>query len=208
MRYQQPTVAYNNEPLQSVDNFTYLGVNFSKSNSFTKGLKERSQQIYQSQSVLDLHTLKHPSASAFHTFELFDTLLKTKLLYGCEIWGTGNYEALELYHTRFIKRTLGVKSSTNTSMIFAETGRSSSYTIDVNIQIIKYWVKISRSAESSYIKLVYSEMFQNLIKYEWIRYVKNLLCSSGFSGIWEQQFVQDERKFIKQFDQRSKAIYI
>ena len=60
----------------------------------------------------------------------------------------------------------------------------------------------------SYIKLVYSEMFQNLIKYEWIRYVKNLLCSSGFSGMWEQQFVQDERKFIKQFDQRSKAIYI
>ena len=206
-RYQQPTVAYNNELLQSVDNFTYLGVNFSKSNSFTKGLKERSQQIYQSQSVLDLHTLKHPSASAFHTFELFDTLLKTKLLYGYEIWGTGNYEALEQYHTRFIKRTLGVKSSTNTSMIFAETGRFP-LAIDVNIQIIKYWVKILRSEESSYIKLVYSEMFQNPIKHEWIRYVKNLLCSSGFSGIWEQQFVQDERKFIKQFEQRSKDINI
>ena len=50
-------------------------------------------------------------------------------------------------------------------------------------------------------------MFQNPIKHEWIRYVKNLLCSSGFSGIWEQQFVQDERKFIKQFEQRSKDIY-
>ena len=49
-------------------------------------------------------------------------------------------------------------------------------------------------------------MFQNPIKHEWIRYVKNLLCSSGFSGIWEQQFVQDERKFIKQFEQRSKDI--
>ena len=92
--YQQPTVAYNNELLQSVDNF---GVNFSKSNSFTKGLKERSQQLYQSQSVLDLHTLKYPSASAVHTFELFDTLLKTKLLYGCEIWGTGNNKAIENY---------------------------------------------------------------------------------------------------------------
>ena len=128
-RYQQPTVAYNNEILQSVDNFAYLGVNFSKSNSFTKGLKE----IYQSQSVLDLHTLKHPSASAFHTFELFDTLLKTKLLYGCEIWGTENYEALEQYHTRFIKRTLGVKSSTNMSRIFAEPAKFPlAIIIDVN----------------------------------------------------------------------------
>ena len=51
-------------------------------------------------------------------------------------------------------------------------------------------------------------MFQNPIKHEWIRYVKNLLCSSGFSGIWEQQFVPDERKFIKQFELRSKDIII
>ena len=63
-----------NEILQSIDNFTYLGVNFSKTNSFTKDLKEKSQKIYQSQSVFNLYTLKHPSASAFHTFELFDTL--------------------------------------------------------------------------------------------------------------------------------------
>ena len=68
-------------------------------------------------------------------------------------------------------------------MIFAETGRFP-LAIDVNIQIIKYWVKILRSEESSYIKLVYSEMFQNSIKHEWIRYVKNLLCSSGFIVIY------------------------
>ena len=71
--YQQLTVVYNNELLQSVDNFTYLGVNFSKSNSFTKGLKERSQQIYQSQSVLDLHYIhRHqpPTLSNYLTLYL------------------------------------------------------------------------------------------------------------------------------------------
>ena len=85
--YDQPVMVYNNKHLQSVENCTYLGVNFSTNNSFTKGLKERSQQIYQSQSVLDLHTLRRLSASASHIFELFDCLLKPKLLYGCEIWG-------------------------------------------------------------------------------------------------------------------------
>ena len=63
--------------MQSIENCTYLEINFSRNNSYTKGLKEL--QIYQSQSVLDLHTLKHPSASAFHTFELFDCLLEPKL---------------------------------------------------------------------------------------------------------------------------------
>ena len=143
---------------------------------------------------MNLHTLKHPSASAAHTFELFDALLNTKLLYGCKTWGTGNYKALELYHTRFINRRLGVKNSTNTFVSFAETGRFP-LAIDIILQIIKYWVKILSSEESSYIKLVYSEIFLKLIKHEWIRYVKNHLCSSGFSGIWEQQFVQNERKF-------------
>ena len=70
-RHDQPVMVYNNRHLQSVENFTYLGINFSRNNSFTKGLKERSRQIYQSQSVLDLHTLKHSSASASHIFELF-----------------------------------------------------------------------------------------------------------------------------------------
>ena len=55
-RHDQPIMVYNNRHLQSVENFTYLGVNFSRNNSFTKGLKERSRQIYQSQS---------------HIFELF-----------------------------------------------------------------------------------------------------------------------------------------
>ena len=47
-RHDQPVMVYNNKHLQSVENCTYLGVNFSRNNSFTKGLKELSQQIYPS----------------------------------------------------------------------------------------------------------------------------------------------------------------
>ena len=65
----------------------------------------------------------------------------------------------------FIKRTLEVKSSTNTSVIFAETGKFP-LAIDTNLQIIKYWVQILSSEESCYIKLVYSEMFLNPLKHE------------------------------------------
>ena len=164
-RHDQPVMVYKNKHLQSVENCTYLGVNFSRNNSFTKGLKERSPQIYQSQSVLDLHTLRHPSPSACHIFELFDCLLKPKLLYGCEIWGNGSCKSLELYHTRFIKRTLDVKSTTNTSMIYAETGRFP-LAININVQIIKYWLKILRMESNSYVKLVYNEMLQDPTKHK------------------------------------------
>ena len=83
-------------------------------------------------------------------------------------------------------------------MIYAETGRFP-LAIDINVQIIKYWLKILRMESNSYVKLVYNEMLQDPTKHKWIKYVKTFLCSSGFSGAWEQQLVHDERKFIKTF---------
>ena len=71
-------------------------------------------------------------------------------------------------------------------MIFAETERFL-LAIIIALQVVKYSVKILKSEESFYIELVYSEMFQNPIKNEWIRYVINLLCSSGFSGRWNNK---------------------
>ena len=102
-----------------------------------------------------------------------------------------------------------VKSTTNTSMIYGETGRFP-LASDINVQIVKYWLKILRMENTSYVKLllVYNEMFQNPTKLEWIKYMKILLCSSGFSGVWEQQLVHDERKFIKHFEQLCRDMYI
>ena len=67
-------------------------------------------------------------------------------------------------------------------MIYAETGRLT-LASGINLQIIKYWLKILRMENTSYVKLVYNEMFKNPTKHEWIKYVKTLLCSSGFSGV-------------------------
>ena len=111
---------------------------------------------------------------------LFDCLLKPKLLYGCEIWGNGSCKSLELYHTRFIKKTLDVKtqppglrlthspslkSTTNTSMIYAETGRFP-LAIDINVQIIKYWLKNLGMESNSYVKLVYNTLVDPR-RYNW-----------------------------------------
>ena len=92
-------------------------------------------------------------------------------------------------------------------MIYAETGRFP-LAIDINVQIIKYWLKILRMKSNSYVNLVYNEMLQDPTKHKWIKYVKTLLCSCGFSGAWEQQLVHDERRFIKHFEQPCRDMYI
>ena len=44
--------------------------------------------------------------------ELFEKLVKPILLYGCEVWGFGNIDVLEIVQLNFIKRVLKVKRST------------------------------------------------------------------------------------------------
>ena len=48
------------QPLQLVNNFKYLGVTFSGSNNLTTGLKATCQQASKSQTIIDMHVLKHP----------------------------------------------------------------------------------------------------------------------------------------------------
>ena len=116
-----PVIEYNLQQLQWVDSF--IGVTFSATNNLTKSMKAICQQASKSQTVIDMHVLKHSTVSLNHIFQLFDTLIKLILTYGCAVWGTGNYTDIETYHNKFLKRTLRVKSSTNTCLLYMETGR-------------------------------------------------------------------------------------
>ena len=102
-------IEYNLQPPQWVDSFKYLGVNIPATNNFTKGMKAICQQASKSQTVIDMHVLKHSTVSLNIIFQLFDTLIKPVLTYGCAVCGTGNYPDIETYHNKFLKRTLRVK---------------------------------------------------------------------------------------------------
>ena len=52
---------------------------------------------------------------------LFHTLNLPILTFDCEIWGLGKCDIIDKYYLGFIQKTLKVKPSTNTCMIYAET---------------------------------------------------------------------------------------
>ena len=116
-----PVIEYDLQTLQWVDSFKYPGVKLSASNNLRKGMKAVCQQASNSQTVIDMHVLKHPTVSLNHIFQLFDTLIKPIFTYRCAVWGIGSYTHIETYHNTFLKRTLRVKSSTNTCTSIMET---------------------------------------------------------------------------------------
>ena len=73
--------------------------------------------------LIPYYLRKHKHMPVNIVFELFDTLIKPILLCACEIWGSKMGKEIEIMHINFIKTVLGVKPSTNTCLLYAETGR-------------------------------------------------------------------------------------
>ena len=50
-------MTYNDEPLEYVQSFKYLGLNFKSKCSFTESLDKLCSQARKTQTVLDLHVM-------------------------------------------------------------------------------------------------------------------------------------------------------
>ena len=85
--------------------------------------------------------------------ELFDSMIKPIILYGCEIWGFGNNEIFERIHLKFCKLLLHLKTSTPDYMVYGELGR---YPICINIKVrmIKFWCKLIMGKQVSILTYV------------------------------------------------------
>ena len=201
-----PVIFYNQEPLDWVEDFKYLGVHIARNGKLTNGLKNVCQQARCAQATLDLHIIKHPSVSIQHIFELFDCLIKPILCYGCEIYGAENYAIIETFHLKFMKHILDVKSSTNSVMVYAETGRYP-LAIYINMCMIKFWFKILNSHIHKLIHIVYQHLLHQPCMGEWLSHVKNILCINGFGHVWINQGVDNQKQFLNAFEIRCRDIY-
>ena len=63
-----------------------------------------------------------------------------------------SYGCIESFHLKFMKHILDVKVSTNSTMIYAETGRYP-FSVHINKCMLKFWFKILNSDHE---KLIYN----------------------------------------------------
>ena len=178
---------YNNVVLEIVNEYTYLGVLFSRTGSFSKAKKAQAEKatcaMYEIIKKGRIHNL-----SIKCQLELFDKVFKPILLYGCEIWGYGNNSVIERVHMKFCKLLLRVKKSTPDFMLYGELGR---YPLDLNIKLrmINYWSKLLTGKQEKLPALLYKLSFQlygNDVP--WLNSIKNIFDECGMSYVWNRQF--------------------
>ena len=98
----------NNNILDLVDSFKYLGITLFKNGNWYRSQKCIAQHA--SFALYNLFTVfQKVEIPVTQKCKLFDTLVGSILNFGSEIWGIHGASDIELIHTKFLRRVLGVK---------------------------------------------------------------------------------------------------
>ena len=142
-----------NTPIEVVKSFKYLGVFFYKNGNWNRTQKRLAQHA--SMALHNLFIIFNQTELPFQQkLQLFDSLVSSILNYSSKVWGTHVAPDIELIHTKFCRKILNVKQSTNRDALFGELGRVPMY-IHRKITMIKYWIKILNQNENSLLHKTY-----------------------------------------------------
>ena len=187
-RHTQKDFFIYGEKLEVVTSFKYLGINLYKN-----GQWNRSQKAIAHHASFAMNRL----FSIFHRIDLpisqklymFDSLVSSILHFGSEVIGSNPCPDLERIHTKFLRKLLCVKMTTNSSALYGELGRVPLIVIR-KLRMLKFWLKVLKSDESSIIRQVY-EMLRcdsdNNVTYggkNWAHQVKLVLQEIGLNYFW------------------------
>lgn len=181
-----------NTPIELVDSFKYLGITLFKNGNWYRTQKTIAQHA--SFALYNLFAvLKDVDLPVTQKCKLFDSLVGSVLNFGAELWGQHEASDIEMIHSKFLRRVLGVKKSTNLAALYGELGRVP-LSVFRKIIMIKYWVKVISRDNSTLTKRIYltlkddTESGRNYNGKNWAFQIKSILQQHGLGYIWTQQF--------------------
>ena len=178
---------YNNQVIESVRDFKYLGVVFSRSGSFCKTKKHLYEQAQKAMYGI-IKKIREFNLPLECQLDLFDKVVVPVLLYGSEVWGFEKLDLIERLHLKFLKYVLNLKSSTPDYMVYGETGRFPLY-ISIHCRMISHWAKLLSGPSSKIVCTLYKFMFKLYcdgdVRNPWMCCIEKILNTCGLSYIWQ-----------------------
>ena len=193
-----PNLFFNNEKIEVVFEYKYLGTLFNFNNKFQKAIK--NQYLAANRALFSLikkcRVLDLPIDIQI---DLFNKCVVPILLYGCEVWGYENLQLCDKLQLRFLKLLLGVKVSTPSCMVYGEVGELP-VSLTAKCRMLVYYYKLSLERKSDTTSHKYSCLLFDLCraitlnnnnmngpndryKFKWLLEIHSLLDSLGLSFI-------------------------
>ena len=128
---------YNNNPIEVVSFYKYLGVFFTTCLKWTKTCDAKASQGNKVVCVIKRFLSQNKQVSLKQSFLLFDVMMKPILLHGSEIWGYQRRKCVESVQIQFCKFLLKLGSHTSNDASLGECGRYDLY-VDSLFKCIKF----------------------------------------------------------------------
>ena len=155
---------FNNEEIEIVNKYSYLGIVFTTGGSFSEAQITLSGQAQKAIFKLKRNLTKFENITVKHTLELFDKLVTPILNYASEIWAFIPAVQIERVHLQFCKSLLGVKRSCQNDFIYGELGRIN-YRTNRSFIAIKYWLNILQTTDRKYKVIIYKMLINDLERF-------------------------------------------
>ena len=186
----RPVFTYNNNVIEIVDNFTYLGVTFNYNNRFSKAAKRLYDQAAKAMYSL-LKKSRKLGLPVDVQIELFDSLVAPIILYNSEIWGMQNLNIVNKLQIKYYKLVLGANISTPSVMVLGDLGKCP-LELNVKQRILMYWFKLvtcNNGCKLSFLlyQLAVEKDKSNIFCTSWLQGVKDILYDIGLPEVWLSQ---------------------
>ena len=129
----------NNENVEIVNNFKYLGVVFSRNGKFSDAMNDNIEKARKGLFKLR-RTFLEKNIPVDCQVELFEKAIEPILLYGCELWGMENTESIERFRLKSYKQILQVRNSTTSYIVYGSLGKLP-IKCAIKSRMIKFWSK-------------------------------------------------------------------
>ncbi len=122
---ESPSFNYDGQSVETVTNFKYLGLTFNASHGAMCSPDDLIVAGTKASNALRRRCAEMHILDPLHCCNLFDTLVKPILSYGCAIWVVNPKagEKAEMLHKSFLRSILRVPKTTSGVLVLAEFGR-------------------------------------------------------------------------------------
>lgn len=182
--------------LETVSQYKYLGVYFSKSGSYLNARKHIVEQAKKAMYLLYTR-INNIDLPLDLQLKLFDHTIVPILTYGCEIWGFENLNLIERVHTDFLRKITKSRKSTPIYMLYAELGR---YPLEIIIKIkmLGFWNRIISGKQGKLSYLLYEHVASlEHFRCKWLLHIKQILNETGNTGAFSNNTTQINKSYIK-----------
>ena len=189
---------FNDNDLEVVDDYTYLGVVFNYNNKFKKA---QINQICKAKRAMYSLMIKAKKLRlpVDIQLDLFDRLVVPILIYGCEVWGFENLKQIEIVHTQYCRYLLKVRKNTMNCMTLGELGRLD-MTCIVKERMLNFWLRTINGKEFKISTIVCNVLKllsdHGVYSSPWLKYIHTTLQELGLSHVW-QDFAFLSRSWFK-----------